>query len=65
MKNGLGYGGEEWLMEGYLSALEDAMNRKLGAGTKNGEKWTSPREVAMQHYQLACVDYLCFIMGRF
>mmetsp|Transcript_17629 Transcript_17629/g.32022 ORF Transcript_17629/g.32022 Transcript_17629/m.32022 type:complete len:170 (+) Transcript_17629:213-722(+) len=63
LPNNLENGGEEWLVEGYLSALEDAMNRS--GITKNGEKWTYPREVAMRHYQLACVDYLRFIMGRF
>ncbi|KAL7538183.1 hypothetical protein ACHAXR_008339 [Thalassiosira sp. AJA248-18] len=58
-------GGEERLVDGYLSALEDAMNRKNYGKTANGEKWTYPREVAMRHYRLACVDYLRFIMGRF
>ena len=59
-------GGEEKLVEGYLIALEDAVNRKLGEGSDgNKEKWTYPRDVAMRHYRLACVDYLRFIMGRF
>jgi len=61
-------GGEKRLVEGYLSALEDAMNRKLGAGgsEKDDEsRWTYPREAATRHYRLACVDYLRFIMGRF
>ena len=62
LPNDLDNGGEELLVEGYLSALEDAMNR---SGMNNGERWTYPREVAMRHYQLACVDYLRFIMGRF
>jgi len=57
-------GGEEYLIEGYVTALEDAMNRKQ---RPNGDemKWTYPRDVAMRHYRLACVDYLRFIMGRF
>lgn len=61
-------GGEELLVEGYLSALEDAMNRKQlngGEDDDKSKKWTYPREVAMRHYQLACVDYLRFILGRF
>mmetsp|Transcript_42738 Transcript_42738/g.72926 ORF Transcript_42738/g.72926 Transcript_42738/m.72926 type:complete len:491 (-) Transcript_42738:881-2353(-) len=57
-------GGEERLVEGYLVALEDAMNRKLGSA-ESGKKWTYPRGVAMRHYQLACIDYLRFILGRF
>lgn len=52
-------GGEERLVEGYLLALEDAMYRK------HGKKWTFSRNVAQRHYQLACIDYLRFIMGRF
>ena len=56
-------GGEEQLVEGYLVALEHAMNRKVQHATK--EQWTYPREAAMRHYQLACIDYLRFIMGRF
>lgn len=59
-------GGEEWLIEGYLTALEDAMNGKAGMCAEDGgKKWTYPRDIAMRHYQLACVDYLRFIMGRF
>lgn len=59
-------GGEEYLVEGYLLALEDAMNRKHGGKESDGgKKWTYPREVAMRHYRLACIDYLRFIMGRF
>lgn len=54
-------GGEEFLVEGYLSALEDAMNRKRNGKTK----WTYPRDMAMRHYHLACIDYLRFILGRF
>ncbi|KAL7532288.1 hypothetical protein ACHAWF_004075 [Thalassiosira exigua] len=55
-------GGEERLVEGYLLALEDAVNRV----NRNGKaKWTYPRDIAMRHYRLACIDYLRFIMGRF
>jgi hypothetical protein len=62
-------GGEEWLVEKYMSALEEAKNRrgKLGI-TNNGrgkESWEYPRVAAMRHYRLACVDYLRFVMGRF
>eukprot|EP00585_Thalassiosira_rotula_P004600 CAMPEP_0196134958 /NCGR_PEP_ID=MMETSP0910-20130528/3749_1 /TAXON_ID=49265 /ORGANISM="Thalassiosira rotula, Strain GSO102" /LENGTH=560 /DNA_ID=CAMNT_0041395019 /DNA_START=62 /DNA_END=1744 /DNA_ORIENTATION=- len=72
-------GGEERLVEGYLVALENAVNRRRrrrrskridddydGEGKEEEEeRWTYPREVAMRHYRLACVDYLRFIMGRF
>jgi hypothetical protein len=55
--------------EKYMSALEGAKNRhgKLGI-TNNGcgkESWEYPRVAAMQHYLLACVDYLRFGMVRF
>jgi len=56
-------GGEEMLLEGYLTALEAAMNRKQTGSDK--EKWVYPRNAALRHYQLACVDYIRFIMGRF
>mmetsp|Transcript_18038 Transcript_18038/g.28295 ORF Transcript_18038/g.28295 Transcript_18038/m.28295 type:complete len:471 (+) Transcript_18038:35-1447(+) len=52
-------GGEEELLEGYLTALEEAVSRR------KGESWKYPRDVAMRHYQLACIDYLRFILGRF
>jgi len=52
-------GGEEELLEGYLTALEEAVSRR------KGQSWTYPREIAMRHYQLACIDYLRFILGRF
>jgi hypothetical protein len=53
-------GGEERLIAGYISALEVAINR---IATK--KKWHYPKETAMRHYRLACVDYLRFVMGRF
>ena len=56
-------GGEEMLLEGYLTALEAAMNRKQTGSEK--EKFVYQRDVALRHYQLACVDYIRFIMGRF
>ena len=56
-------GGEEMLLEGYLTALETAMNRKQVGSDK--EKWAYSRDLALRHYQLACVDYIRFIMGRF
>jgi len=56
-------------------ALENAVNRRRRSKQNNNnngdgegqeeENWTYPREVAMRHYRLACVDYLRFIMGRF
>ena len=52
-------GVEEELLEGYLTALEEAVSRRTG------ERWTYPRRIAMRHYQLACIDYLRFILGRF
>ena len=52
-------GGEEELLEGYLTVLEEAISRR------KGQSWTYPREIAMRHYQLACIDYLRFILGRF
>jgi len=55
----LANGGEEELVEGYLTAFEEAVSRR------KGQKWTYPREIAMRHYQLACIDYLRFILGRF
>uniref|UniRef100_A0A7S4J0A3 Aminoglycoside phosphotransferase domain-containing protein n=1 Tax=Odontella aurita TaxID=265563 RepID=A0A7S4J0A3_9STRA len=59
-------GGEEQLLDGYILALEGAVNRNNN-NMDNGEgtAWTYPRDVAMRHYQLACIDYLRFIMGRF
>mmetsp|Transcript_8932 Transcript_8932/g.12980 ORF Transcript_8932/g.12980 Transcript_8932/m.12980 type:complete len:483 (+) Transcript_8932:105-1553(+) len=66
LPNDLENGGEEWLVEGYLRALEDAMNRKHGSkDCVEDQKWTFPRHIAMRHYQLACIDYLRFILGRF
>lgn len=52
-------GGEEELLEGYLTALEEAVSRR------KGQRWSYDRTVAMRHYQLACIDYLRFILGRF
>lgn len=52
-------GQEEYLVERYILALEDAINK----GSHN--KWVFPRDVAWRQYQLACIDYLRFIMGRF
>jgi hypothetical protein len=52
-------GGEEKLLKGYLRALEEAVSRR------RGQNWTYPRDIAMRHYQLACIDYLRFILGRF
>lgn len=62
-------GGEEALVEGYISALESAVNRRrrrrLVGCAAESEEWSYPRDVAMRHYRLACVDYLRFILGRF
>jgi thiamine kinase-like enzyme len=52
-------GQEEYLVEQYILALESAIN-KTG---KN--EWKFQREEALRQYQLACIDYLRFIMGRF
>jgi len=52
-------GGEEELLEGYLTALEEAVSQR------KGQRWSYDRTVAMRHYQLACIDYLRFILGRF
>ena len=52
-------GGEESLVESYLTALESMMS------ARTGREWVYPRQAAMRHYRLACVDYLRFIMGRF
>jgi thiamine kinase-like enzyme len=46
---------EEALVNAYLTALRRA----------NPTTACYPREVAMRHYRLACVDYVRFIMGRF
>jgi hypothetical protein len=52
-------GQEEYLVEQYILALESAIN-------KTGEnEWKFQREEALRQYQLACIDYLRFIMGRF
>lgn len=58
-------GGEEMLVEGYLSALERSVNRKLANRPEGGNPWSYPRDIALRHYRLACVDYLRFVMGRF
>lgn len=47
---------EEAMVDAYLAALQKA---------KNPNTSDYPREVAMRHYRLACVDYVRFIMGRF
>ncbi|KAL3796226.1 hypothetical protein ACHAWO_010506 [Cyclotella atomus] len=52
-------GQEEYLVEQYILALENAMTKK------SKDMWKFPREVAQRQYQLACIDYLRFIMGRF
>jgi thiamine kinase-like enzyme len=46
---------DESLLNAYLTALQKA----------NPATSYYPREVAMRHYRLACVDYVRFIMGRF
>ncbi len=54
-------GGEEWLVEKYISALEEAMNQNCKLGITNGHckgSWEYLRVAAMQHYHLAYVDYL-------
>ena len=50
-------GTEQELVDGYLEALQHA----------HGEETPLlyPRQVAMRHYRLACVDYMRFVMGRF
>ena len=52
-------GQEQFLVEQYIIALEDAINQ----GRK--DHWVFSRDVAWRQYQLACIDYLRFIMGRF
>ena len=52
-------GQEEFLVEQYIIALEDAINEG------RTDRWVFPRDVAWRQYQLACIDYLRFIMGRF
>ena len=47
---------DEWLVDKYLEALQRAFSPRTFA---------YPRETAMRHYRLACVDYVRFIMGRF
>lgn len=49
-------GGEERLLDGYLAALKAA--RGPGAAEY-------PRELALRHYRLGCVDYGRFVVGRF
>jgi hypothetical protein len=49
-------GGEEALVDGYLTALAQAR----GAAAE-----PYPREVALRHFRLATCDYGRFIMGRF
>ncbi|KAL7522698.1 hypothetical protein ACHAWX_007640 [Stephanocyclus meneghinianus] len=61
-------GKEQYLVEQYLCALEDALNKKslkTEGGHECHKKWKFPRNVAWRQYQLACIDYLRFIMGRF
>jgi len=59
-------GGEETLIAGYISALEVAINHIAAQhGRQTKKKWDYPKETAMRHYRLACVDYLRFVMGRF
>lgn len=55
----LEYGQEEYMVEQYRLALEDAVSKN------RNDQWTFPLDVAMRQYQLACIDYLRFIMGRF
>ena len=47
---------DELLVDEYLSALQRANSSRA---------LLYPREVAMRHYRLACVDYVRFVMGRF
>ena len=49
-------GGEERLLDGYLAALKTA--RGPGAAEY-------PRDLALRHYRLGCVDYGRFVVGRF
>lgn len=48
-------GGEEELLDHYLEQL----NQRLG------DSRTYPKDVALQHYRLACADYFRFLLGRF
>lgn len=59
MPSDLENGQEEYLVEQYILSLEHAINQH------RDDNWTFPRDVAWRHYQLACIDYLRFIMGRF
>ncbi|KAL3800814.1 hypothetical protein HJC23_001651 [Cyclotella cryptica] len=64
----LEHGNEQYLVEQYLCALEDAVNLKhckTAGGNECHHRWTFPRDIAWRQYQLACIDYLRFIMGRF
>ena len=47
---------DELLVDGYLTALQRANSPRA---------LVYPRETAMRHYRLACVDYVRFVMGRF
>ena len=59
MPSDLENGKEENLVEQYILALEHAINQR------RNDNWTFSRDVAWRQYQLACIDYLRFIMGRF
>jgi hypothetical protein len=55
----LANGGEEELLEHYLTQL----NTLLGRSSSN--KSCYPKDVAMRHYRLAVADYFRFLLGRF
>ena len=51
-------GGEMLLVDHYLSVLNNHLQQKQ-------PPCSYPRDVAMQHYKLAVVDYFRFFLGRF
>ena len=67
LPNDLQNGQEEYLVEQYILALEDAINQEYcGEETEECKaKFMFSRDTARRQYQLACIDYLRFIMGRF
>jgi len=60
----LANGGEEALVDQYLSALDAERRRTVKAEDLHTYQ-PYPRDVAMRHYRLATVDYFRFILGRF
>lgn len=52
--NDLINGGEEYLVNAYLDALEDSLP----------DTCSYPRDVSMRHYKLAKLDYFRFVLGR-